>query len=245
MRANLVAYREYQVFLNYPFDNEFEGLANAMHFAVIASGLVPLCARDLSVPDRPRLEMLVDAISNCKYSAHDFSRCTGEGPENFARFNMPVEMGMSLFHALHSQRQVAQTENPGPRCAFFVATPHDYKKFASDLSGLDPLVYDSETSLLSQMFEWLRGIGAGFNQERKTMHVLDKYGVFQKRSAGLRGSGKNGRLTHHESQELMFEICSACKWWTWRANDPGKLAFPPIPLARTTPDRRGPRRRGK
>jgi hypothetical protein len=31
-----------------------------------------------------------------KYSIHDLSRCTGEGAENFARLNMPLEPGIAM-----------------------------------------------------------------------------------------------------------------------------------------------------
>ena len=96
MRRNLEAYKNFQVFLNYPFDEGFAGLADAMSFAVVAGGLLPLCAYDLTTPDRPRLEMLVEAIRCCHYSAHDFSRSEGDGPRNFSRMNMPIEMGMAL-----------------------------------------------------------------------------------------------------------------------------------------------------
>jgi hypothetical protein len=131
MPRNLSGYANLQVFLNFPFDRGFAALADAMSFAVVASGLLPVCALDLTTPDTPRLEMLVEAIQHCHYSVHDFSRSEGEGPRNFARMNMPIEMGMALFHALHTQRREH-------RCLFFVPTQHDYKVFASDLSGLDP-----------------------------------------------------------------------------------------------------------
>jgi hypothetical protein len=131
MRRNLAAYTTCQVFLNYPFDEAFEVLADAMSFAVVAGGLLPVCAYDLTAPDKPRLEMLIDAIHSCHYSAHDLSRSRGQGPDNFARMNMPVEMGMALFHALHTQRR-------DHRCLFFVSSAHEYKAFASDLAGLDP-----------------------------------------------------------------------------------------------------------
>jgi hypothetical protein len=77
VRRNLRAYANYQVFLNYPFDQQFSALADAMNFAVVAGGLIPVCAYDLSTPDTPRLDSLVEAIENCHYSAHDFSRSEG------------------------------------------------------------------------------------------------------------------------------------------------------------------------
>jgi hypothetical protein len=42
MRHDLASFAKYQVFLNYPFDEEFEPLANAIHFSVIAAGLIPV-----------------------------------------------------------------------------------------------------------------------------------------------------------------------------------------------------------
>src|SRR5215472_11424590 len=137
MLSPALIFQQYQVFLNYPYDSEADNISFAMHFAVVAAGLLPVCALDLTAPDRPRLEILVEAIMNCHYSAHDFSRCRGQGEKNFGRFNMPVEMGMALFHAL-------QTQRVGHRCAFFVTAAHDYQVFAADLAGLDPLTYGDD-----------------------------------------------------------------------------------------------------
>lgn len=225
MRTNLAVYRNAQVFLNYPFDRGFERFANAMHFGVVAAGLIPVCSCDLSVPDRPRLDMLVDTITNCHYSAHDFSRFTGEGPDNFARFNMPIEMGMALFHAL-------QTQRVGHRCAFFVSTKHDYLSFASDLAGLDPKHYDSdELKLVVSVYDWLRDVARPLATELPTVRVKEKYEYFRESVERLDGNGIDGEASHNETQELMFQICSECKWWEWRGNRLGTLEFPPLPLS--------------
>jgi hypothetical protein len=217
----------YQVFLNYPFDQGAEGIANAMHFAVVAAGLLPVCAKDLTSPDRPRLAMLVETIGKCHYSAHDFSRCTGEGPNNLARFNMPVEMGMALFNALQNQRA---GDRPA-RCAFFVPVPHDYKAVASDFAGLDPFHYESEVALVGHLYEWLRDVLNAVFVPRPTAEVIDKYQLLLRKMDNLKGSGRNGRPSHHEAQEVMFQLCSECEWWDWRMNRSGKLALPIIPLS--------------
>jgi hypothetical protein len=224
MRANLAAFQQYQVFLNYPFDEDAESLSMALHFAVVAAGLLPVCAMDMTSPDKPRLSMLVDAITSCQYSAHDLSRCTGEGNGNLARFNMPVEMGMALFHALHNQ-------SSSHRCAFFVTGQHDYKRFASDLSGLDPYFYDSDDVLLLRMYEWLRdNLNAAFIT-RPSAEIGDIYSEFKTRLLLLRGAGKDGRPSHHESQELMYQIAAARGLWDWRANRAGQLTFKEVPLS--------------
>ena len=129
MRRNISAYLHQQVFLNYPYDDDFKPFESAMTFGVIAAGLLPLCALDMSAPDVVRLERLVKAIDSCHYSVHDLSRSHGYGLGNLARMNMPVEMGMALHQALSTQLHEH-------RCAFFVPSPHDYHEFASDLAGL-------------------------------------------------------------------------------------------------------------
>jgi hypothetical protein len=226
MRANIGAYSQYQVFLNYPFDEEAEAISLSMHFAVISAGLLPICAHDLTAPDRPRLEMLVHAITNCHYSAHDFSRFKGEGEKNFARFNMPVEMGMALFHALHTHR----VEH---RCAFFVSSPHDYKAFVSDLAGLDPLNYRDSEELLLRMYEWLRDVVHAAFIPRPSAEIRDLHSTFYERLRCVRGSAANGKATHQESQELMFQVCAEAGLWDWRGNAAGRVAFPPTPLSWT------------
>jgi hypothetical protein len=225
MRRNLEAYRNLQVFLNYPFDDSFSPLADAMSFAVVAGGLLPVCAYDLTAPDRPRLETLVEAIRCCHYSAHDFSQSRGAGPQNFARMNMPIEMGMALFHALHTQRREH-------RCIFFVPTPHDYKAFASDLAGLDPRVHNNDDArLLTDMYEWLRAVvpSALFNAQA-TVDVLEKFEAFKAERNRVKGAN-GGQPSHDETRELMYRICAECGWWDWRTNRMGKDEFPSVPLA--------------
>jgi hypothetical protein len=225
MQRDLLAFRDFQVFLNYPFDDQFTDLEYALHFPVVAAGLLPVCAKNLTVPDRPRLEMLVDAIRNCRYSAHEFSRATGEGPANFARMNVPIEMGMALFHALDTQRR-------DHRCAFFVPTPHDYPLFASDLAGLDPQCYDNDPRrLVSGVYEWLcRVVDPGGFNSVPTASVIRKYDDFCARLQDVRGSGNDSTTTHDEAQELMYQMCSECQWWDWRNFRGGLREFPPIPL---------------
>jgi hypothetical protein len=225
MRRDLEAYYKWQVFLNYPFDEEFLPLADAMSFAVVAGGLLPICAYDLTTPDRPRLEMLVEAIQYCRYSAHDFSRSRGEGSSNFARMNMPIEMGMALFHAMNDQHREH-------RCIFFVPTPHEHQAFASDLAGLDPKVHNNDcTCILTEMYQWLRDVVPPtlFNSQA-TVDVLDRFEEFKTMKNRVKGTGKEGRPSHAETREVMYRICAKKKWWDWRQNRGGKDEFPVIPL---------------
>lgn len=226
MPRTLSAYSYCQVFLNHPFDEDFEILGFGMAFAVVAAGLLPVSALDLNVPDRPRLEMLVEAIRHCHYSAHDLSRCTGEGLGNLARMNMPLEMGMALFYGLDVQRAAH-------RCAFFVSSPHAYQAFASDLAGLDPKCHHNDSArLVAEMYDWLRAVvpPALFNSQ-PTVNVVEKYREFQERLRRVRGSGTDGRASYHEAREVMYMVCTECRWWDWRETRLGKEQFPTLPMS--------------
>jgi len=215
-----------QVFLNYPFEDGFEELANAMHFAVVASNLIPICARDIASPDRPRLEMLSDTIRDCQYSLHDFSILKPQGEVEFARLNMSFEMGMAVFYALQTQRTFH-------RCAFFVPSPHDYKIALSDVAGLDPIVYDGdELTLLVRAYEWLRDVARSpLTNAHPTNDIKVLYNDFKRKTNEIVGSGNDHRLTHNESRELMFQLCGQHSLWDWRSNKNGRIAFPEVPLS--------------
>jgi hypothetical protein len=225
MPRNVQTFSNYQVFLNYPFDEEFSSLENAFHFPVVAAGLVPVCAKDLTTPDLLRLEMLAGAIQNCQYSAHELSRSKGEGPLNFARMNVPIEMGMAMFHATDKVRK--------HRYAFFVPTPHDYHQFLSDLSGLDALCHNNDpTQLVKRVYEWLRRVvpTADFNSV-ETIEVIRAYDAFCLKLHELQGTGENGGASHDEASELMYTMCGEKGWWDIRNSRPGLREFPPIRLA--------------
>jgi hypothetical protein len=68
----------FQVFLNYPFDDEFAPLAHAMSFAVVAAGFLPVCAYDVTAPDISRLEILVDATAITPFTTCRVQK--GQGP---------------------------------------------------------------------------------------------------------------------------------------------------------------------
>jgi hypothetical protein len=227
MRANIANYYEYQVFLNYPFDDSAYDISLALHFAVIAAGLLPVCAHDLTVPDQPRIDTLVKALTNCRYSAHDLSRVRGEGEQNFARFNMPLELGMALFYALQTQRVSHQL-------AFCVPSPYEFRAAISDLGGFDALDYHDPSELVAQTYGWLWKIQAALSTRRSTAEIQDLHAQFRERLLRIRGGRPDGRANHDEAQELMFQICSEAaeeKLWDWRNTVAGRIAFPPTPLS--------------
>lgn len=225
MRRNISAYLQQQVFLNYPYDDEFKPFESALTFGVVAAGLLPLCALDISAPDVVRLSGLAKAIDSCYYSAHDLSRSQGYGPGNLARMNMPVEMGMALHQALSAQLHEH-------RCAFFVPSPHDYHAFASDLAGLDPKCYNDDfVQLLTGVYEWLADVVPKvFVSAQPSADVVDAFNefTFARDKAVVTSSQKY--LGHSQTREIMYRVCANRGWWDWRGTRAGRDEFPEVPL---------------
>ena len=84
------------VFINCPFDAAYLPLFDAILFSIVCCGFMPRSALESGTLAEPRLARVASALFSCRYSIHDLSRSTGEGIENLARFNMPLELGMAM-----------------------------------------------------------------------------------------------------------------------------------------------------
>jgi hypothetical protein len=123
------------VFVNCPFDAAYAATFDAILFATVCCGFMPRSALESGTVAEPRMDRITRAIFSSQYSIHDLSRCGGEGDENLARFNMPLELGIAM------ARRFA---GPAPRHDWLVLVPrgHAYLRFVSDLAAYDPAVYD-------------------------------------------------------------------------------------------------------
>lgn len=115
------------VFVNCPYDKDFEACFDAIVFTCVACGFAPRSAIDSGSWGTSRIERIVEALRACRYSIHDLSRCRGQGDSNLARFNMPLELGMAMILA-HPDRRDHEWMALAPEGAA-------YEQYASDLSG--------------------------------------------------------------------------------------------------------------
>jgi len=86
--------------------------------------------------------------------------------------------------------------------------------------------------LLTDLYEWLRGVvpTAMFNKQ-PTFDVVQKYQEFHDRLVTVNGSAGDGRPSHEEAREIMYQVCSDAGWWDWRGTRMGKEEFPIVPLS--------------
>ena len=137
------------VFINCPFDADYAPLFDAIVFATVCCGFIPRSALESGTVSEPRLSRILRALFSSKYSIHDLSRCTGEGSDNMARFNMPLELGMAM---------ARRFMEPANEHDWLVLAPsgHTYARFVSDLTAYDPVTHDgSAPSVVVAVMSWL------------------------------------------------------------------------------------------
>jgi hypothetical protein len=180
------------VFLNIPYDEEFRSLYIAYIVGLYLLGLVPHIAAEIPGGER-RLNRIFALIKSCRYSIHDLSRVELSTPPPAApRFNMPLELGMTITWAnLYPSRHT-----------WFVWESERYRlqRSASDLNGTDPYVHNGTAEGV------LRELRNAFQRDRtpSVPKMLTVYNFFNNNlDAILHNNG-----THNPYDRSVFtELC--------------------------------------
>lgn len=173
---------EKSVFINCPFDSEYRELMLANVFSVSAHGFVPRSARETQGDAEPRFSRILTTIASSKYSIHDLSRSTGEGGENLARFNMPLELGMAA--AFRFERDGSDRPH---RWLALVPEGYAYQRFVSDLAGFDPARHDSSVaSIIREVSAWLRTLDDVLDPAPSALRIFESFPSFRNELANLR-----------------------------------------------------------
>ena len=119
------------VFLNVPFDKQYQPLFIALITGLTALGRKPHCVLEVPSAGQSRLDRTYRLLASCESSVHDLSWVGRFGKFQLPRFNMPFELGMAF--ALAQDRSHK----------FFVLERQRYRLQVSlsDLNGLDPHIH--------------------------------------------------------------------------------------------------------
>jgi hypothetical protein len=162
---------ERSVFLNCPFDKQYEPLFDALIFTTLCCGLVPRSAIESDSVSTSRMDRLRSSLLTSKYSIHDLCRCQGEGELNLARFNMPLELGIAVGLRLrdpHSHEWCALT-----------LEDQESSRYISDLLAYD-LMRHNETveSLVPPVLLWLQSLSETVG-DLEPPQVVEAYAKFK------------------------------------------------------------------
>jgi hypothetical protein len=124
------------VFVNVPFDSEYERLFLALIAGLTCLGLNPKCVLEITATN-VRLRRLTELIARCPFSLHDLSRVQASriGRFRIPRFNMPFELGLAaaiseLADATEHQWSILETVR------------HRAWQSLSDVSGYDVAIHN-------------------------------------------------------------------------------------------------------
>lgn len=143
---------ESSVFLNCPFDPEYQEIFYSIIFTVQDCGFLARCALEINDSSVVRIEKIFQIIEGCKYGIHDISRTELSEIYQLPRFNMPLELGLFL----GAKRW--QNEPHGKLCLILDCEPYRYQKFCSDISGQDIQIHHQQPEqAIKVVRNWLSG----------------------------------------------------------------------------------------
>lgn len=179
-----VKYKE-SVFINCPFDQNYDAIFNAILFTVHRCGFVLRCSKEYEDSSGIRIKNIINLINQSKFSIHDLSRVTLDETAELPRFNMPLELGicigaMEFGSRKHKKKEYLVIESEQFR----------FKQFISDISGQDIRSHkDDPSQAIKCVRNWLA-----------------------KKAATNIPSGSNILKEYNEFQEALPELCSESKW---------------------------------
>lgn len=139
------------VFINCPFDEIYiKDLLKPVLYTVVRNGLTPRLSLEVSDSGQVRLEKITDIIKGCKYSIHDLSIVKSRKANDFARMNMPFELGID-----YGLRKSGLAPLHTKQFLILEATKYDYMKALSDINGFDIKVHGNSTEkMFDCLYSW-------------------------------------------------------------------------------------------
>lgn len=173
------------VFINCPFDTDYNKYFEAIIFSIVSCGLNPICAREENDSGTVRIDKICNMIQRSKYSIHDL------GTEKF-RLNMPFELGLFLGARRFS-------ENKDRPILIIADKQYDYQKVISDIAGQDIEAYDAKIeNLITIIATWLleKKAKRRIDTTDKISNILEKYNKFDIDVKSARNKNKLGRVPY-------------------------------------------------
>lgn len=159
------------VFINCPFDREYQRLFRAIIFTAFDCGFVAHSAYEIG--DDIRLMKILKIISGCRYSIHDLSRVKLDPRTKLPRFNMPFELGIVV-----GMKYSGKMKNS----AFLVLEKKkfDYQKCISDIAGMDTKAHGNKVDeVISIVRDWLQKT-SGRKNIPGSKAIIDRYKMYSK-----------------------------------------------------------------
>ncbi|MDO1581664.1 hypothetical protein [Rhizobium oryzicola] len=164
---------ERSVFINCPFDEHYAPILQAIAFTVTFLGFRPRLAPQNGDNALNRLGRIDDIIRTSKYGIHDLSRNRANVKGEFARMNMPFELGIDYG---------CKTFGSEPLCSKCILVleerRYDYQKCLSDIAGWDIEAHSNDYQIaIRKVRGWL--VRQADAPPKGATLIESRYAVFQ------------------------------------------------------------------
>jgi hypothetical protein len=161
------------VFINCPFDKDYEPILQAILFCILCLGKTPRLATERQDGGENRLDKIRGLIEASKFSIHDLSRCQAKKKGEHFRLNMPFELGVD-----YGCRQYFGSGREAKKFLILEEKKYRFQAAISDISGSDIEAHGADhRKAVACVRNWLvseagvASIGAA--------KILAEYGDFQ------------------------------------------------------------------
>jgi hypothetical protein len=164
---------ERSVFINCPFDEQYEPLLQAILFCVLYLRFEPRLALDQNDAGDVRLRKIIEMIKDSKYSIHDLSRSIAKKKGEIFRLNMPFELGIDF-----GCREFDGVGRKSKRFLILEEKRYRYQAALSDLAGCDIETHGGKyEEAISKVRNWL--VNEANAENIGTSMLKDRYLAFQ------------------------------------------------------------------
>ena len=145
---------EKSIFINCPFDEDYDAILQAILFCVVYAGFTPRLARERLDSGDLRLDKIRMLVEGSLYSIHDLSRCQAGKKGEHYRLNMPFELGLD-----YGCRQYFGQGRERKRILILEEKPYRYQAALSDLAGCDIEAHGAKLDVaVRKLRNWLTDV---------------------------------------------------------------------------------------
>ncbi|HUB45862.1 MAG TPA: hypothetical protein VMB73_12820 [Acetobacteraceae bacterium] len=203
---NVPADYDQNVFINCPFDGDYQPIFKALVFATFECGLRPRCALEIYDAGEVRIGKIARIIRECHWGIHDISR-TEPNPSGLPRFNMPLELGIFL-----GARWFGDRSQKRKSCLILDVDRYRYQQYISDIAGQDIEAHRGDTKgAIKAVRDWLGASRAGLRPPPGATAISERFERFMVDLPAICAA------TEREVGDLTFtEFADAASTWLSR-----------------------------
>jgi hypothetical protein len=162
------------VFINCPFDKEYEPLLQALLFSIVYLGLNPQLASVRMDSGENRLDKIRGLIETSRYSIHDLCRSQAQRKGEHFRLNMPFELGLD-----YGCRQYGSEPHRSKCILILEEKRYRHQVSISDLAGCDVEAHSGNWQVaVRKVRNWMVAVGAA--AAPGSAHILAEYADFRR-----------------------------------------------------------------